>query len=155
MFKKFLMLIVAVIFCSFTYNTEAIVVDKRPITVGVSYLQDNEITKAMLNGAKKAAKKLNAQLFVRNGRGETDVQMAQIHDLIAQQTNCLVVIIEDPKANSRLAENGEQSNIPIVLVESKITDKQAAFNAAYNAVEEAWNKAKYNKKVQPAFYSGY
>lgn len=154
MFKKILTCLVAAIFCGLTYNAEAIVVDKRPVTVGVSYLQQTDITKAMLEGAKKAASKLNAKLIIRDGRGDNDVQRAQIHDLIAQQTGCLVVIYNDITANGGLVESGNKTGIPVVLVEGQTTDKQAAYDAAYKAVEEAWNKVK-SKKVQPAFYSGY
>ena len=154
MFKKILAFFIAAVFCGLTYNAEAIVVDRRPVTVGISYLQQNDITNSMLDGAKKAAGKLKAKLIIRDGRGDTDVQRAQIHDLIAQQTGCLVIIYDNVTANGTVVENNDKSGIPTVIVDGKINDKQAAYDAAYKAVEEAWNKVK-SKKVQPAFYSGY
>ena len=154
MFKKILAFFMAAVFCGLTYNVEAIVVDRRPVTVGISYLQQNDITNSMLDGAKKAAGKLKAKLIIRDGRGDTDVQRAQIHDLIAQQTGCLVIIYDNVAANGTVVENNDKSGIPTVIVDGKISDKQAAYDAAYKAVEEAWNKVK-SKKVQPAFYSGY
>ena len=154
MFKKILAFFMAAVFCGLTYNAEAIVVDRRPVTVGISYLQQNDITNSMLDGAKKAAGKLKAKLIIRDGRGDTDVQRAQIHDLIAQQTGCLVIIYDNVAANGTVVENNDKSGIPTVIVNGKISDKQAAYDAAYKAVEEAWNKVK-SKKVQPAFYSGY
>ncbi|MBQ0107980.1 MAG: substrate-binding domain-containing protein [Phascolarctobacterium sp.] len=154
MFKKILAFFMAAVFCGLTYNAEAIVVDRRPVTVGISYLQQNDITNSMLDGAKKAAGKLKAKLIIRDGRGDTDVQRAQIHDLIAQQTGCLVIIYNNVTANGTAVENNNKSGIPTVVVDGKISDKKAAYDAAYKAVEEAWNKVK-SKKVQPAFYSGY
>ncbi|MCQ2361701.1 MAG: substrate-binding domain-containing protein [Acidaminococcaceae bacterium] len=154
MLKRILSIFLLAIFCSITSATEAIVVDKRPVLIGFSILQENDITKAMLNGAKKAVGKLNAKLIVRDGRGDVDVQMAQIHDLIAQETGCLVVVYDDIKANGRIVESGKNKGTPVVLVEGKVTDKKAAFDAAKNAVEEVYNKVR-SKKVQPAFYSGY
>lgn len=154
MIKKILGLFVVAIFCGLTYNVEAIVVDKRPITVGVSYFQQNEITKAMINGAKKAAKNLKAQLFLRDGRGEKDVQIAQIHDLVAQNINCLVVIFNEEQINSNITASGNEKGIPIITVDGNIIDKQVAFDTAYKAVEEAWHKVK-AKPIAPAFYSGY
>lgn len=154
MFKKILAFFMAAVFCGLTYNAEAIVVDRRPVTVGISYLQQNDITSSMLDGAKKAAGKLKAKLIIRDGRGDTDVQRAQIHDLVAQQTGCLVIIYDNVAANGTVVENNDKSGIPTVIVDGKISDKQAAYDAAYKAVEEAWNKVK-SKKVQPAFYSGY
>ena len=154
MFKKILAFFMAAVFCGLTYNAEAIVVDRRPVTVGISYLQQNDITNSMMDGAKKAAGKLKAKLIIRDGRGDTDVQRAQIHDLIAQQTGCLVIIYDNVAANGTVMENNDKSGIPTVIVDGKISDTKAAYDAAYKAVEEAWNKLK-SKKVQPAFYSGY
>lgn len=154
MFKKIFAFFMAAVFCGLTYNAEAIVVDRRPVTVGICYLQQTDITKSMLDGAKKAAGKLNAKLIIRDGRGDTDVQRAQIHDLIAQQTGCLVIIYDNANTNGSAVENNNKSGIPTVIVDGKISDKKAAYDAAYKAVEEVWNKVK-SKKVQPAFYSGY
>ena len=153
MFKKFLKIFLIAIFCVISFTTEAIVVDKRPVTVGISYFSENEIAKAMINGAKKATKKYNGQLYLRNGRGETDVQIAQIHDLIAQGTNCLVIICEDEN-NNRFVENAEKANVPVVVLKKENQNKETAFNAAYQAVEEVIKKYK-AKPVESAFYSGY
>ena len=154
MLKRILSIFLLAIFCCFTNATEAIVVDRRPVLIGFSIPQETDITKAMLSGAKKAIGKLNAKLVIRNGRGDVDVQMAQIHDLIAQETGCLVVVYDDIKANGRIVESGKNKGTPVVLVEGKMTDKKAAFEAAKKAVEDAYNKFK-AQPVQPAFYSGY
>lgn len=154
MLKRILSIFLLAVFCCFTTATDAIVVDRRPVLIGFSIPQENDITKAMLSGAKKAVGKLNAKLIVRDGRGDVDVQMAQIHDLIAQETGCLVVVYDDIKTNGRIVESGKSKSTPVVLVEGKMTDKKAAFDAAKKAVEEAYNKVR-TKKVQPAFYSGY
>lgn len=154
MLKKLFGIFLALIFCGMTYNAEAIVNDKRPVLVGFSYLQQTPITKAMLDGAKAATKKLKAKLIVRDGRGDQEIQMAQIHDLIAQETGCLVIVFDDIVANGRVAESGKNTGTPIVLVEGRQPNTQAAHNAAYKAVEEAWNKVK-TKAVKPSFYNGY
>lgn len=153
MLKNFLKIFFVAIFCVISFNTEAIVVDKRPVTVGLSYCNENEIAKAMINGAKKAVKKYNGQLYLRNGRGETDVQIAQIHDLIAQGTNCLVIIYENENSN-RFVENAEKANVPVVVLKNENQNKGTAFDTAYQAVEEVIKKFK-SRPVESAFYSGY
>lgn len=135
-----------------SYNAEAIVIDRRPITVGVSYLQENETTKIMLKGIKDAAKKMKAQIILRDGRGEEDIQIAQIHDLIAQETKCLVIICDSQKINSQIAEKGNKIGTPIVLVESNTLDKKNSYQSAYNALINACNQFK-AKPIKPAFYS--
>ena len=154
MLKKILGFTLALLFCSLTYNAEAIVNDKRPVVVGFCYLDDTDITKSMLDGAKDAVRKLKAKLIIRSGRGDEEIQMAQIHDLIAQETGCLVVVFNDIAANGRIAESGKNTGTPIVLVEGRQSDKKAARDAAYKAVEEAWQKVK-TKAVKSSFYNGY
>jgi len=154
MLKKLFGLLCAVLLCGMTYSAEAIVNDRRPVLVGFSYLQQTEITKAMVDGAKDAVRKLNAKLIIRDGRGDSEIQMAQIHDLIAQETGCLVVVFDDIVANGRVAESGKNTGTPIVLVEGRQNNTKSAREAAYNAVTEAWNKVK-AKAVKPSFYNGY
>lgn len=154
MLKKIFGLLCAVLLCGMTYSAEAIVNDRRPVLVGFSYLQQTEITKAMVDGAKDAVRKLNAKLIIRDGRGDAEIQMAQIHDLIAQETGCLVVVFDDIVANGRVAESGKNTGTPIVLVEGRQNNTKSAREAAYNAVTEAWNKVK-AKAVKPSFYNGY
>jgi len=154
MLKKIFGLFCALLLTGMTYSAEAIVNDRRPVLVGLSYLQQTEITKAMVDGAKDAVRKLNAKLIIRDGRGDGDIQMAQIHDLIAQQTGCLVVVFDDIVANGRVAESGKNTGTPIVLVEGRQPSTKSARDAAYQAVTEAWNKVK-AKAVKPSFYNNY
>lgn len=154
MLKKIFGLLCAVLLSGMTYSAEAIVNDRRPVLVGFSYLQQTEITKAMVDGAKDAVRKLNAKLIIRDGRGDAEIQMAQIHDLIAQETGCLVVVFDDIVANGRVAESGKNTGTPIVLVEGRQNNTKSAREAAYNAVTDAWNKVK-AKAVKPSFYNGY
>lgn len=154
MFKKIFVVLCAAMLCGMTYNAEAIVNDRRPVLVGFSYLQQTDITKAMVEGAKDAVKKLKAKLIIRDGRGDAEIQTAQIHDLIAQDIGCVVAVFDDIVANGRVAESGKNTGTPVVLVEGRQNSTKAARDAAYNAVEEAWNKVK-AKAVKPSFYNGY
>ena len=110
--------------------------------------------KAIWKDCKDAVKKLKAKLIIRDGRGDAEIQMAQIHDLIAQETGCVVAVFDDIAANGRVTESGKNTGTPIVLVEGRQSSPNAARDAAYKAVEEAWNKVK-AKAVKPSFYNGY
>ena len=153
MWKKFCSLVLATCCWGMAYCAEAIVVDKRPVIIGVSYLSDNDMTKVMLNNVKTTAKKLNAKLIIRDGRGDVDVQMAQIHDLMAQNTGALVVIFDKAAANGRTVEDRDEG-IPTRVIDATIADRQAAAAAAVKATEEVWHKVK-DRPVKPAFYNGY
>lgn len=153
MLKKICGLLLAACCWGMTYQAEAVVIDKRPVIIGVSYLSNNDITRAMLNSIKTTAKKLNAKLILRDGRGDADVQIAQIHDLLAQKTGALVVIFDKAAAAGRTVENSD-TGIPVRVVDGTLTDRKTAETAAAQATEEVWHKVK-DKPVKPAFYNGY
>lgn len=92
-------------------------------TIGFSpYTLTNEYFTAVLNGAKKAAEELGAELIYFDPQNDPTTQASQIDDMIASGIDALVYIPYDSKGARNVLQTCKDNDVKVINVDNVIAE---------------------------------
>lgn len=88
------------------------------IGVSLSRFADNFLT-SLREGMEDYAKELNVDLFVEDAKNDTNMQLSQVQNFIAQGYDAIIVNLVDTEASSSITKAAQDAGVPLVYVNRK------------------------------------
>lgn len=109
--------------------------DEGTITIGFSQrrLAGSDWWATLLQGAEDRAAELGAEIDVTDAGGDTVQQNSDVETLLTQQADALILNPNDPTGVAPAVQAATQAEVPLVVVNSNLSDELASQQFCYVA----------------------